>query len=186
MTTPEKTGPRAVHETLTLDDDISVLLVRAANKLTAHSSRHLRSRYGIGSIEWRMLVMLTLEPDIPASRATEAVGFDKAAVSRALSTLKDRGLVTATESRRDPRRKTWALLPAGEALHAEILVWARERDEAMLSDVPADDLQRVTVALRSISHYFEASVDALPVDDQSADNAIQTATPKSRTPKTRL
>lgn len=146
-----------VTDTLTLDDDISVLVVRAANKLTAHSSRVMRSRYGVGAIEWRMLVMLTLEPDIPASRATEAVGIDKAAVSRALASLHDRGLVAAVESARDPRRKTWRLTDAGAHLHDTILVWARHRDAAMLAGIPETDREAAKAVMRSVVRFFERS-----------------------------
>lgn len=149
----------AKPETLSLDDDMSVLLVRAANKLTAHSSRILRSRYGIGAIEWRMLVMLTLETDISAARISEFVGIDKSAVSRALAGMLEGGLVAALESRRDPRRKTWKLTPKGRQLHDRIYIWARERDDTMLASSPSSEQEAAKAVLRRIITYFGYNPD---------------------------
>lgn len=141
--------------TLSLQDDISVLLVRTANKLTAHSSGLMRSRFGIGAIEWRMLVMLTLESGIPASRAADVVGIDKAAVSRALNGLRTRGLIDAEPAPRDPRRKTWSMTEAGRLLHDEVLVWARQRDRDMLSGIDRADQETVKTVLRLMIGFFE-------------------------------
>lgn len=148
--------------TLSLQDDISVLLVRAANKLTAHSSGLMRSRFGIGAIEWRMLVMLTLETDIPASRAADVVGIDKAAVSRALNGLRSRGLIDAEPAPRDPRRKTWSMTQAGRLLHDEVLVWARQRDRDMLAGIDRADQETVKTVLRLMIGFFEQA----PADSQ--------------------
>lgn len=141
--------------TLSLQDDISVLLVRTANKLTAHSSGLMRSRFGIGAIEWRMLVMLTLESGIPASRAADVVGIDKAAVSRALNGLRTRGLIDAELAPRDPRRKTWSMTEAGRVLHDEVLVWARQRDRDMLAGIDRADQETVKTVLRRMIGFFE-------------------------------
>lgn len=149
----------AMPETLSLDDDLSVLVVRAANKLTTHSSNVLRSRYGIGAIEWRMLVMLTLESDISAARVSEVVGIDKSAVSRALAGMRENGLVEGLESRRDPRRKTWKLTAQGRKLHGRIYIWARERDEKMLASSVASELEAAKAVLRKIIACFETSTD---------------------------
>jgi len=153
---PKKAGTEAAaNETLSLDDDLSVLVVRAANKLTTHSSNVLRSQYGIGAIEWRMLVMLTLETDISAARVSEVVGIDKSAVSRALSGLLEGGLVAARQSPRDPRRKTWKLTRKGKVLHDRIFVWARERDAAMLASTSDSDREAAKAVLRKIIASFE-------------------------------
>lgn len=144
-----------IAKTLSLDDDLSVLVVRAANKLTAHSSNVLRSRYGIGAIEWRMLVMLTLESNISAARVSEVVGIDKSAVSRALSGLLESGLVAARQSPRDPRRKTWKLTRKGQTLHDRIFVWARERDDTMLASTSEADREAAKTVLRNIIASFE-------------------------------
>lgn len=150
---------KAPAETLSLDDDLSVLAVRAANKLTAHSSNVLRSRYGIGAIEWRMLVMLTLESGISAARVSEVVGIDKSAVSRALAGMLKSGLVAGLESRRDPRRKTWKLTARGRKLHDRIYVWARERDDKMLESSTKSDQEAAKAVLRQIIAYFEYNPD---------------------------
>lgn len=149
----------APARTLSLDDDLSVLVVRAANKLTAHSSNVLRSRYGIGAIEWRMLVMLTLESNISAARASEVVGIDKSAVSRALAGMRENGLVAGLENRRDPRRKTWKLTPRGRQLHDRIYIWARERDDKMLASSPTSDREAAKAVLRKIIAYFGNNPD---------------------------
>lgn len=57
--------------------------------------------------------VLAIEPSITARRASQIIGLDKAAVSRAVAGLERRGLLQATPDPADSRRRLIALSPAG-------------------------------------------------------------------------
>ncbi|MDX1737852.1 MAG: MarR family transcriptional regulator [Alphaproteobacteria bacterium] len=118
--------------TLDFDKSPAILAVHAATKFTRKLSRHLQLKYGIGAMDWRMLVILTREEDIPGARATSLLDIDKAAVSRALTRLKDQGLVDFKILGKDTRRKLWRLTPKGRDLHAEMLETALEMQDQLI------------------------------------------------------
>lgn len=128
----DPSGPGDLSPTLDFDKNPTVLLVFAANRFTRNSARYYHQRYGIGAMDWRMMVMLTKEPDIPVSRASKVIGIDKAAVSRSLGRLHENALVEAKIPTGDSRRKTWSLTEKGHQLHAEILEIALSRQQKIL------------------------------------------------------
>ncbi|MCB1340984.1 MAG: MarR family transcriptional regulator [Pseudooceanicola sp.] len=133
-----------VGEAVTLDFERSptVLLTFAANRYTRAAARLYQDRFGIGAMDWRMLVMLTREPGSSVSHAGRTIGIDKGAVSRSLKRLEDKGLATTRGGRSD-----WVLTPAGEQLHAEILKVALERQQRLLEGLSAQDVAVLTRCL---------------------------------------
>ena len=142
QTDPLDTERRA---TLSLTDTPTVLLVFAANRFTRNASRLYQQEFGIGAMDWRMLVMLTAVPDIPAARASQTIGIDKAAVSRSLARLEAKGLVTA---RVNGKRPYWRLTPEGEALHDKILTTTLKRQEKIFEGFSAEEINTFNDMLR--------------------------------------
>lgn len=128
---PETQGPDG-SRTMDFDRNPTVLLVFAANRFTRDATRFLQQNYGIGAMDWRTLVMLTKEPDTPVARASQVMGIDKAAVSRAFASLNRAGLVTASVPAGDSRRKNWRLTERGQALHNEMLDAVLDRQQEIL------------------------------------------------------
>lgn len=121
------------EKTLEFDKNPTVLLVFAANRFTRNAARFYQDRYGVGAMDWRMLVMLTKEPDIPAARASKVIGIDKAAVSRSLARLQDMDLAICDTPQGDVRRKIWRLTDKGQQLHRDILKEALQRQHHILN-----------------------------------------------------
>lgn len=70
----------------------TVLLTFAANRRTRASACNFQNRFGIGSMDWRMLVMLTQEPGSTVNHLGRAIGIDKSAVGRSPRRLEAKGL----------------------------------------------------------------------------------------------
>jgi len=131
------------------------LLAILANRMSRGASKFYRRHFGVGLTEWRTLGMLALEPDIPAMRVAEVTGMDKAAVSRALSKLRDRGLVLFEATSSDPRRKTWRLSGPGVTLYERILNLALLRQKTLLTGLTADEVN-------TFNHLARRLIDNLP------------------------
>jgi DNA-binding MarR family transcriptional regulator len=123
-----------------LERYVPALIVFIANKLTSGSSRLYRENFGIGTTEWRIMVMLVVEPDITAQRICEIIGFDKAAVSRSLKLLEQRGLTVTRLIGANRRGSRMSLSEAGHALHARIAKIALERERRLLSQLSAAEV----------------------------------------------
>ena len=143
-------------KTLEFDRNPTVLLVFAANRFTRSAARFYQERFGIGAMDWRMLVMLTKEPDIPVARASKVIGIDKAAVSRSLQRLEKAGLAVPERLGTDDRRKSWTLTEDGHALHARMLESALERQAKLLDGFTKEEAEAFAGSLRR----FLANLDA--------------------------
>jgi len=125
----EETGD--MRETLSFSRSPTVLLTFAANRFTRMASKIYQERYGLGAMDWRMLVMLTREPGATAARASETIGIDKAAISRCLHRLEGKDLVRAGALHANGRSRGWYLTAAGQTLHDTILREALERQRRL-------------------------------------------------------
>lgn len=128
------------QETLSFRRTPTVLLTFAANRFTRSAARHYQERFGIGAMDWRMLVMLTREPGSSVSHAARTIGIDKAAVSRCLKRLEAEGLAAPDDG---ARRRDWYLTAKGHALHAEVLEVALARQRRLLEGFSEEDVVRL-------------------------------------------
>jgi DNA-binding MarR family transcriptional regulator len=121
-----------------------VTVTFAGNRLTRNAARAYQKEFGIGVMDWRMLVMLTRDPGCSVGQAANLTGIDKAAVSRALQRMEKAGLVRAEVRGGDERRKSWFLTEAGHALHAQMLPRALERQRDLLKGFSPEELTAFT------------------------------------------
>lgn len=132
------------RKTLSFSRTPTVLLSFAANRFTRSASRYYQDKFGIGAMDWRMLVMLSREPGSSVSHASKTIGIDKAAVSRSLQRLKKMDLVTPDTKGADERRKDWTLTEKGAALHDRILTEALARQRLLLDGFSKDEVRQFT------------------------------------------
>lgn len=134
--------------TLDLQNSVGVLLNFLSNRLTATGSATYRNRFGIGILEFRLLVMLAAEPDISPSRICEVMGLDGGAVSRALRGMEARGLVASRADQRNAAYKLWSLTREGSRLQNEAVLVSMERDAILLENFTAEERDALTAMLR--------------------------------------
>jgi len=116
------------------------LIGAIANKLVNSGSALYRRHFGIGFTEWRIIVMLALEPRVTATRISEVVGLDKAAISRGLRDLDHAGLIEPTPQTAGRRSRDYVLSAAGWALHARIGKIASEYERRLLARIQPHEL----------------------------------------------
>lgn len=144
LVTPEPGG----MATLSFCKSPTVLLTFAANRFTRKTSRLNQDQFGIGAMDWRMLVMLTREPGSTVSHAGRTIGIDKAAVSRSLRRLEAKGLVAPSEQ----NANKWHLNEEGRALHAQMLAVALQRQRQLLDGLSRQEVEQFS---RCLSVFLE-------------------------------
>ncbi|GAB3672271.1 MarR family winged helix-turn-helix transcriptional regulator [Salinisphaera aquimarina] len=138
-----------------LENYIPYYLVSVNNALSRGASRQYLARFGVGIVEWRVISMLAIEPDIPAARVCEVVALDKAATSRALQRLNKLGYTQFEARERDPRAKTWRLSEAGLGLHDQLLTAALAREQRLIQDIEPEKLEVFLEVIRAMHHNLD-------------------------------
>ena len=127
---------------------VPALLVFIANRLTSSGSASYRRLFGIGIVDFRVMAMLSIEPGASGARICDVIGLDKAAVSRALKTLEERGYVTALPGQ--ARARTVTLTTAGEALYQRAWKVAQRRETRLLSLLSPTEQEILRGLLRKV------------------------------------
>jgi DNA-binding MarR family transcriptional regulator len=141
----EKKGARAASEgagpAIDLNDHIATRVAIFANRVSRAASRFYRERYGIGVVEWRVLMFVGRANQTSANRICSETDLDKGAVSRSLNVLARMGAVSVKADGADSRRHNVALTAKGRALHDRIVPVALERQRDLLHDLSPDEIE---------------------------------------------
>ncbi|WP_127113466.1 MarR family winged helix-turn-helix transcriptional regulator [Shimia sediminis] len=157
---PNDSPETPARRTLSFSRTPTVLLTFAANRFTRSAARHYQETFGIGAMDWRMLVMLAREPGSSVSHASKTMGIDKAAVSRSLQRLQSNDLASPAATGPDERRKDWTLTQTGAELHDRILEDALARQRQLLDGFSPEEVQQLNGYLTR----FLTNLDALNDD----------------------
>jgi DNA-binding MarR family transcriptional regulator len=148
------------REVLNLHSYVTYFFTVVANKLSSGASRLYLKRFGIGIIEWRVMAMLAIEPKIAPARICQIIGLDKAAVSREMYKLEEKGYLKIKDDPTHLRRKALELTPKGYEVHDEVIQLALERERRLLSDLSASEvatlvdlLRRTTAKIPHVNEY---------------------------------
>ena len=140
---------------LVLDRYVPGLLLWLSNKLSSGASQLYRERFGLGVTDWRVLAYLGVHASGTAAQICHLIGLDKAAVSRSLALLEQRGLIRARPA--GGRNTDLTLTAAGRRQYQAILPLALQREAALLDGI--DDAERDT--LIRLCHRMLGNLDAV-------------------------
>jgi DNA-binding MarR family transcriptional regulator len=147
---------RGTDPTLDLDRYVPAFITFIANKLSNSATAFYQKNFGVNVTDWRIMSLLAIEPGIPASRICHVIGFDKGPVSRTLSVLQKRGLVTIRTAPDDGRTHSISLTAKGRATHDRVIVAALERERRLLSCLKKDEREVLIDLLRRVHGNLDA------------------------------
>src|SRR5438270_12979875 len=120
---------------------ISAIVTSLNNKLSSGASQEYRRSFDLGVIEWRIIFQLASERWSTGAQLSQAIGLDKAAVSRSLAQLKARQLVRFRPA--SGRRIEVALTQKGWAAYRNVLPVALQRETCLLTDFTAAEVDQL-------------------------------------------
>jgi DNA-binding MarR family transcriptional regulator len=141
---------------LDLKSHVPTRIAILANHLSRAASRFYRERYGIGVVEWRLMMFIGRATETRANRICSETDLDKGAVSRSLGVLQRMDIVSVKEDGSDSRRNNVALTAKGRALHDEIVPVALERQRQMLAGLTPAEIE----AFMAVIDRLQARVSA--------------------------
>lgn len=104
-----------------LDRYLPYRLTVIAAQLSTRLSRHYKAQFGISIAEWRILLNLGYSGSGSVRDIEKRVSLEKSKISRAVSRLEARGLLTKSVDDADRRLLKLALTAEGSALLAQLV-----------------------------------------------------------------
>lgn len=150
MTRPQSTLYRDGEQVLNFDSYLLHLMSTFNNRIKAISSSEYLSRFGLGTVEMRMLASLAFKPNQKASEVCELIGVDKGAASRAINRLNSRGLIASDLL--SEKQKRWLLTDMGWQLHRDFLQLVIEREAKLQAGITDSELIQFHLTLNKLNH----------------------------------
>ena len=151
MTRPVPKKTPAPRTMLPQDRRFSYRFNTIAHALAQHMLLHIDRKFGLNLAEYRILTVLA-ERQAPSIKDIAGhTQIDKAHVTRALTDLVGRGLVTQTVDKQDRRLRLVKLTRAGEAMIAATLPIAIARQERLERRLTTSELRVLWKALAALT-----------------------------------
>lgn len=162
---PVETEPR---EAIDFDRYIPTVLARVVGRLRSSANEFFGKRYGISLLEWRIISFVAAQGPSSAYAIWTEGALDKAAVTRALRGLRDRGLVCVREVPGQRRRKTAVTLTAaGAALHDATFGEVVIRHQRLLHGLSTQDVEHLLATIAHVEGRIGAMADG-PTEPEPA------------------
>jgi DNA-binding MarR family transcriptional regulator len=132
-------------------DHVAVLVSTLGSRLSRGAMAYYRTAWGIGTVEWRLLMTLNSIESLNVSELSDAADVDKAAASRGLVLLQQRKLVSVEQTRSRGRAAIAKLTAEGRKLAGKLAQVSRERDARLFKEFTAADKERLSALLHKLS-----------------------------------
>ncbi len=139
---------------LDLDRYVPGLLLWLSNKMASSASSLYRARFDMGVADWRVLAYFEIHPWTTASSACDLMGLDKAAVSRSVALLQERGFLKSRPL--GLRKIEYATTPAGKKQHDRVIRLASAREEALLTGFSPEERNALIGYMHRMLNNLEA------------------------------
>jgi DNA-binding MarR family transcriptional regulator len=110
------------------------------NLVSRAFANQCRETTGLSIPEWRVLAVLGLQTSLTSQDVVQRTAMDKAKVSRAVSSLVDKGLVLRDGDPYDHRLNRLSMTPAGEEVYRAVVPMARSLEKRLTDQLSDDDM----------------------------------------------
>lgn len=149
---------RDAAEPLRLEEFLPYRLSVLTNTVSNAIADSYRQRFGLAIADWRIMAVLARFPGSSARELVERTRMDKVAVSRSVSRLVERRLITRDTDAADRRRSSLALSPAGDDIYRQIVPLARDYEQRLLERIDPGRRRELDVLLADL----QSAAEALP------------------------
>lgn len=125
-----------------------------SNVVSQEIAQAYHERFGLAVTEWRIIAVLGRFPGLSAVGVAERSAMDKVAVSRAVASLLERGLLHREVDGDDRRRSVLELSDAGRAVHAQVAPAALEYERGLLSVLSAGEREQFSRVLDKLGQHY--------------------------------
>lgn len=139
---------------------LSYRLHVVANLFSRSAEMRYRREHDVSLWEWRTVALLAAEAPQSLATLARAAGVDKAQMSRVVSGLAARGVVSRADDARDARAVRLSLTARGRRLYKGLIRTATERDNAFLGELSAAERKALEAALAKLARRARDDIQA--------------------------
>ncbi len=121
-----------------------------AQKFSRRVSQITREHFGIGLVEWRLLVVLAWDIPITAHNVSDKAHVDRALVTKGFRSLEEKGLITLEPQPTNSRSRLASLTEKGHVLFDQLLPIVLERETCLLQGIDQDERDQFLKTLGKI------------------------------------
>ncbi|MCV6587801.1 MAG: MarR family transcriptional regulator [Marinobacterium sp.] len=136
---PQQSDQQQPSQQLVLEDFFPYRLSVLAQDVSESVAEIYTGRFQLRRAEWRVVAALGQHQPMSAKAITAHTCMDKMPVSRAITVLRDRGLVEQSVDSRDRRYSQLHLTEQGMELYREIVPWVLAREQALLDSLDENE-----------------------------------------------
>jgi DNA-binding MarR family transcriptional regulator len=126
-----------------LTDLVGFRLIHLADVISRAATAVYEKQFGINNSELRAMIVLREQQPLTVGELSRRGRIDKAWVSRSISSLRKRGLVSSQAHPTDSRMTLISLTPAGIEMTRRLAPIAWERQKRLLSGLSSQEAFRV-------------------------------------------
>jgi len=132
------------------EEYLAVLVVSLASRLSRGASSYYLRHFDIGMADYRIILALGLAKGLNISAVATAADVDKAAASRSLRLLEQRGIVELEQTNGRGRAAIVHLTKAGVELERELKKSSRQRERRFVSGLSVTEREQAAVLLKKL------------------------------------
>lgn len=136
-------SPRTAAGLRPVEELVSHRVITLANLLRRGASLRYRRMFGLALIEWRIVAVLGTGHPVSLNELARRVGLGKSQMSRGVSGLVRRRLVSRAANTIDNREIALALTSKGRAVYAAFNRAAFERNRNLVAGMDAGELRQL-------------------------------------------
>lgn len=141
------------RELAPISELLSYRLSRTSSAMSRSAALRYRRDFDVSLGEWRAIALIAADPTLTLNRLSRRAGLDKAQMSRVVTKLTERGLVSRTTG--SGRTSQLALTEEGTRVYRGLITTANARDVEFLGVL--DDEEAATL-LRALDKLAEAAL----------------------------
>jgi DNA-binding MarR family transcriptional regulator len=137
-------------------DHLPYRLLLLARMIDRQTTRQLQQQFDMTLAEWRVLAFICAAGPATASTVGQSGGIDRAEISRAVSKLESKELVTRQPDPGNRRRLVISPTPSGSALFVQLRADRRAFFRSVVADISIDDRAIVETAMERMAQRVRA------------------------------
>jgi DNA-binding MarR family transcriptional regulator len=143
--------------TLPLSGFVPFRLYRLAAEVSRHLSDIYRTRFALEVAEWRVLATVGEDRGCTAQYVAASTRMHKTRVSRAIASLRRRGLIERITSAHDKRALQLRLSRRGRRIYRQLVPLALARERALLASLSGAERRGLQQALTRLEAVLQLS-----------------------------
>jgi DNA-binding MarR family transcriptional regulator len=136
-------------------EQTAVLVSTLGARISRGAMAYYRGAWDVGTVEWRLLLILSRSDALNISELSDAADVDKAAASRSLVLLQERKLVSVEQTRSRGRAAIATLTADGRKLATILTRVSREREARLFKDFTAAEKELLNGLLLRLSQALD-------------------------------